>query len=578
MSTEIVDKNLRVLVVDDNEAIHADFRKILEKPGRTADALAAAAAELFGDFAPQAPVPTPVFEMESAFQGQEGLDFVQRAKAAGRPYAMAFVDVRMPPGWDGVETVVRMWQVQPDLQIVICTAYSDYSWDELFRKLGHSDRLVILKKPFDNIEVQQLATALTEKWRLTQQAQLKIEDLERRVQQRATELETTLEQLAHARKMEAVGQLAGGIAHDYNNILTATLMQLGLLATHPEATPAIRAGVDELEKMAQRSASLTRQLLTFSRRQVVQIKVFDLNESIDNLVKMLRRLLGEHIELTLAKSARPMWIEGDPGMVEQVVTNLCVNARDAMMPRGGRLSLATEEVTLDASAPAANPESRPGSFIRLTVEDTGCGMDAMTIEHIFEPFFTTKELGKGTGLGLATVYGIAKQHHGWVEVSSEPERGSRFRVYFPVAAKVVPLPAPTAPVDARRHTGCVLIVEDEETVRFIASRALQRSGYRVLEAIDGPDAIRLWSRHATEIDLLFSDMVMPNGLSGVDLARRFRAERPELKVVITSGYSMNLAKEGLPAGPDIAYLAKPYEVAGLTRLMHQTLEGEPRSA
>ncbi len=573
MSHEIIAKNPRVLVVDDSRAIHEDFRKILGKAERGGDALATAMADLFGSATAATTTRplTPTFEMDSAYQGAEGLACVTRARAEGRPYAVAFVDMRMPPGWGGIETVARMWDVQPDLQVVICTAYSDYSWDELFAKLGHSDRLLILKKPFDNIEAQQLATALTEKWRVTQLSQLKIEDLENRVRQRTAELETTMDQLAQARKMEAVGQLAGGVAHDYNNILTATLMQLGLLSSNPEATPSIKSAVKELEKMAQRSASLTRQLLTFSRQQVIEIKVVDLNEVIDNLLKMVRRLLGENIHLDFLRAAMPMWIEGDVGMIEQVVTNLCVNARDAMMPAGGRLTIATAQTVLGAAASAPNHDARPGTFVRLTVHDTGSGMDAATLAHIFEPFFTTKEVGKGTGLGLATVYGITKQHHGWTEVHSEPGKGSTFRIFLPVATHAEAAAPARDLVDLRHDGACILLVEDEQMVRYMVSRTLRKNGYRVLEAVDGESAIQVWAEHAEEIDLLFSDMVMPNGLTGLDLAKRFKEERPTLKVLITSGYSVDLTKTGIPDDRDITYLAKPYEVRSLTALVQQCL-------
>jgi signal transduction histidine kinase len=504
---------------------------------------------------------------------------VVRAREEGRPFALAFVDMRMPPGWGGIETVTRMWEVQPDLQVVICTAYSDYSWDELFKRLGRSDRLLILKKPFDNIEVQQLATALTEKWRVTQQARWKIEDLEKRVEERAAELEATLDQLAQSRKMEAIGQLAGGVAHDYNNILTATLIQLGLLSSNPEVTPSIRNSLRELEKMAHRAASLTRQLLTFSRQQVIEVKAIDLNELIDNLLKMLRHLLGENIRLDFQRGSQPMWIEGDCGMIEQVVTNLCVNARDAMMPRGGRLTIATVVVTLDSAASKANDLAKAGSFVRLTVTDTGSGMDAETLKRIFEPFFTTKQVGKGTGLGLATVFGITKQHQGWIDVRSAINEGSTFTIFLPLTCSGSAASTPQIPAgDLRNGSACILLVEDEQMVRQMVSRTLQKAGHRVLEAADGISAIKLWAKHRLEIDLLLSDMVMPNELTGLDLARRFKADRPELKVVITSGYSVDIAQSGIPAGQDIAYLGKPYEVRQLTAFIRNCLRNDAPAA
>ncbi len=571
--TAMVGRNPRILVVDDNVSIHEDFRKILGTGGPSQKTLEAAAAELFGLASPaqEAAGVAPTFDVHTASQGEEGLARVAAAKAAGQPYALAFVDVRMPPGWDGVETVEKMWEVQPDLQVVLCTAYSDYSWNDLVAKLGSSDRMLILKKPFNTIEVQQLATALTEKWRLTQQAQLKIDELEARVRARTAEVEATLEQLAQARKMEAVGQLAGGVAHDYNNILTATLMQLGMLANNPEATPSVKLAVDELEKMARRAAGLTRQLLTFSRRQVAQVKAIDLNEVIENLLKMLQRLLTENIELNYRRSPKPACIEGDVGMIEQVVTNLCVNARDAMMPRGGRLTITADHVTLAEAAVAENPEARSGTFVRLTVEDTGCGMDATTLQHIFEPFFTTKEIGQGTGLGLATVYGIVKQHSGWIEVRSGVDNGTAFRILLPASNRATtPAAAGGAASPSVRHE-CILVVEDESTVRSMVARTLTRGGYRVLEAADGEDAIRVWAEHAQEIDLLFSDMVMPSGITGLDLAKRFHATRPELKVIVTSGYSLDLSRAGLPGGTAVAYLAKPYEVSGLNALIRKSL-------
>jgi signal transduction histidine kinase/ActR/RegA family two-component response regulator len=396
-------------------------------------------------------------------------------------------------------------------------------------------------------------------------------ELEKRVAERTAQLEATLEKLAQARKMEAVGQLAGGVAHDYNNILTATLMQIGLLSISPDITPEMKSGIGQLELMAKRAANLTRRLLTFSRQQVVQMKVIDIEDVIDNLLKMLRSLLPENVELIRHRGGEPLWIEGDVGLVEQVVTNLCVNARDAMMPNGGRLTIGTARVTLGEGQASPNLEAKSGKFIRLTVADNGCGMDAGTLQHIFEPFFTTKEMG--TGLGLATVFGIAKQHRGWVEVQSDLGRGSSFQVYLPEAHREAPpAPQPPAPGIQKAHE-CILAVEDEDAVRTMAVRMLKRIGYRVLEAVDGEDAIRVWNEHKEGIDLLFSDMVMPKGLSGLDLANRFKAERPGLRVVITSGYSVNLTTESILNGPGYAFLAKPYQVDGLATALRKSLDG-----
>ncbi|MGA2693556.1 MAG: ATP-binding protein [Opitutaceae bacterium] len=394
-------------------------------------------------------------------------------------------------------------------------------------------------------------------------------ELEKRVTERTAQLEATLEQLAQSRKMEAMGQLAGGVAHDFNNVLTAMLMQIGLLSANPELSREVAGSVGQLEIMAKRAANLTRRLLTFSRQQVVQIRVIELDAVVENLLTMLRSLLPENIELIRRRPPEPLWIEGDSGLIEQVVTNLCVNSRDAMMPKGGRITIAIARVTLGEGAASANVDARPGVFVRLTVEDEGSGMDAATLQHIFEPFFTTKEMG--TGLGLATVYGIAKQHHGWIEVQSEVGRGSAFHVFLP-EVKAAKADAPAAAPEARKADGCILLVEDEGPVRIVAARILKKFGYRVLEAVDGEDAIRVWREHAGEIDLLFSDMVMPKGISGLDLGTRFKTERPDLKVVITSGYSVDLTSERVLSGPGVVFLAKPYFVDGLLKVLRECLE------
>lgn len=380
------------------------------------------------------------------------------------------------------------------------------------------------------------------------------------------------QQLVRASKMDAVGQLAGGVAHDYNNILTATLLQLELLLISDDITPEVRTALLELKKMANRSASLTRQLLAFSRQQVIQVQTVELNEVVTQLLRMLSRLLGENIRVSFQSTAELLWLDADVGMIEQVVTNLCINARDAMRPQGGLLTIATSRAILTDDLAAQNPEARPGNFVCLSVADTGCGMDAPTLQHIFEPFFTTKEVGKGTGLGLATVYGIAQQHHGWVEVQSDVGRGSTFRAYFPATVHD-PRPAPELVQSAApRGHETILVVEDEEMVRMMMTYALKKNGYRVLEAVDGVAALRLWEQHAKEIALVVSDMVMPNGYTGIDLATRFKRDRPDLKIIISSGYSVDLRQGGLPASLGIAYLPKPFDVRQLNTLVRECLD------
>jgi PAS domain S-box-containing protein len=378
--------------------------------------------------------------------------------------------------------------------------------------------------------------------------------------------------LRQAQKMEAMGQLAGGVAHDYNNILTSTLMHLELLLHEPGLPPQVQNSLHELEEEARRAVSLTRQLLMFSRRQIIQVKPVDLNEVLRNLLKMLRRVLGEQIRLEFRSDGCRRWIEADTGMVEQVVMNLCVNSRDAMMPAGGPLTIDTRLVELGPDAALVNPNARAGRFACLSVTDAGCGIDAAVMDRIFEPFFTTKAAGQGTGLGLATVYAIAKQHLGWVEVSSQVGKGTTFRVYFPeFAAAAAIMPETLNPQQLRGHE-TILVVEDEPAVRRMAVIGLQWFGYQVIEAANGPEAIGQWSRHHAEIDLLLTDMVMPEGMTGLDLAGRLREMRADLKVIISSGYSTEITKSGVPAGPGIAYLAKPYEVKVLVAAVRKCLD------
>ncbi len=408
-------RNHRILIVDDNPAIHEDFRKVLNGDLRPEAALLEAEEALFGPGT--APVVRADFELGSAFQGQEALEKVRQAVCETKLYAMAFVDVRMPPGWDGIETVKRLWEVDPELQVVICTAYSDYSWDEMLERLGSSDNLVILKKPFDNVEVLQLAYAFTRKWELKRQANLKLNELTRHVDARTAELEAANanlkremeervhaeRQLRQAQKMEAVGQLAAGVAHDFNNILTVIHGHASMLKMRLGEQGAHAKSISEITTSAERAANLVRQLLAFSRKQLLQFRNVEIGEVIRSVSSMLRQLVGEHIVLETECPPGLPPVFADRGMIEQLIVNLTVNARDAM-PRGGRIAVSSGLMKIEALKPDAHPEARTGTFVCLTVSDTGSGMDAETLSHLFEPFFTTKEVGKGSGLGLATVY------------------------------------------------------------------------------------------------------------------------------------------------------------------------------
>ncbi len=380
------------------------------------------------------------------------------------------------------------------------------------------------------------------------------------------------EQLRQAQKMEAVGQLAGGVAHDFNNILTATLMHLGLLQQSPHLTPGAKDSLKEVERETLRAANLTRQLLLFSRRQVAQVEPVEMNVLVNDLLKMLRRLLGENIEIVFEGSSDVIWVCADAGMMEQVVMNLCINARDAMS-QGGRLTLATAMVEIEAQPAKPNPDARPGSFVCLSVTDTGCGMDESVLGRIFEPFFTTKEVGKGTGLGLATVYGIVKQHQGWVEVESAVGQGSSFRVYLPAGKS--PLDSSAVSSDAEEIRGgseTILLVEDELPVRRLVAMCLRNLGYAVLEAGNGLEAMKVWEQHHQKIKLLFTDMLMPGNMTGLDLAERLKKEKASLKVISSSGYRANLAAFPLTAGQEITYLPKPYEPVALAKIVRRCLD------
>jgi two-component system, cell cycle sensor histidine kinase and response regulator CckA len=390
-------------------------------------------------------------------------------------------------------------------------------------------------------------------------------------------------QLRQAQKMEAIGQLAGGVAHDFNNILAATMLSLELLMMDASLSAETQLTLKELMAHAQRAAGLTRQLLLFSRRSVMQVQALDVNEVVEHLLKMLRRLIGEHIQLEWHAKSQLPHVMADAGMLEQVVMNLVVNARDAMA-KGGQLTLATDALELgpeQARQIQGFPAACPGRFVCLAVTDTGCGMDDTVLKRIFEPFFTTKEAGKGTGLGLATVYGIVGQHQGWVTVESQVGKGSSFRVYLPAAEKPVAEGAVAPKAEpARGGSETILLVEDDPAVRKTTRGFLRRWGYQVLEAEDGVKALSVWQAHQQQVDLLLTDMVMPAGISGLELAERLRATKPNLKVIISSGYSNELLQHGTAGLEGILYSPKPCPPAELAAILRRCLEApsaDPKS-
>jgi PAS domain S-box-containing protein len=378
-------------------------------------------------------------------------------------------------------------------------------------------------------------------------------------------------QLLQAQKMEAVGQLAGGIAHDFNNMLGAMILQLDVLRLTPDLpSEEVREIATESLASANRAADLTKQLLLFSRGQGLKEARYDANAILRGLHKLLRRMIHESVDLVLDLSGEPLWIQGDAGMIEQVVTNLCVNAQDAM-PHGGKLTVSTRMVTIDDASAHHRGAPRGGRFVCLRVTDNGDGIEPAILGRIFEPFFTTKPQGKGTGLGLATVHGIVAKHGGFVEVESRVGQGSTFCVYVPgepgTEGATEPRPQPN---EIRGGVEAILLVEDEEFVRRATVRSLRNLGYRVTEAVNGLDALRVWEREGGRFDLLLTDMVMPEGLSGLELCSRLRQLKENLKVLIVSGYSALDEASAFRHG--VGYLSKPFDKSTLAARLRECLD------
>jgi two-component system cell cycle sensor histidine kinase/response regulator CckA len=388
-----------------------------------------------------------------------------------------------------------------------------------------------------------------------------------------TEQRLLEEQLRQSQKMDAIGQLAGGVAHDFNNLLMVIQGNASLALMAEQPPHEVRAIFQDILAATERASALTGQLLAFSRRQPMQARELDVNTVVAEVGRMLERLIGEHITLRTQFTSEATLVHADTAMIEQVLLNLAVNARDAM-PHGGCLTLSTNIIS-GRDRPGGMPqEAHAEVFIRIDVSDTGTGIAADSLPHIFEPFFTTKEVGKGTGLGLATAFGIAQQHGGWLSVESEVGRGSTFSLFLPrhQSAQASASPALVTTPMFQRGSETILVVEDDATVRSIVLQVLNKQGYRIHQAVSGLSALELWEKVHGEVDLLLTDMVMPGGVTGHDLAQQLLAKKPGLKVIYTSGYSAEVFRGDFVLPERVAFLRKPYRAEELLTAVRHALD------
>jgi len=382
-------------------------------------------------------------------------------------------------------------------------------------------------------------------------------------------------QFRQAQKMEAIGQLAAGVAHDFNNILTVIQGHAGLLQSKEDANSPQGKSLGQIARATDRAAKLIRQLLMFSRKQVMQFKYLDLNDTLRSAIKMLERLVGEHVCIDFRPQTQIPAIRADASMLEQIAMNLLVNARDAM-PNGGEIAITTSLETVNRPPTPMDPESREGQFVCLAFRDNGTGMDTEILNRIFEPFFTTKAAGKGTGLGLSTVFGIVRQHNGWLEVESKSNHGSTFRCYFPACQQAAEKTDDTINTSLQNGRETILVAEDEDALREMVVQVLTIQGYHVLEATSGVHALEVWEQANRPVDLLLTDIVMPGGVMGSELAERLMHQFPKLKVIYMSGYSPGMAGKETALLEGRNFLSKPYSIGQLASAVRQCLDASAR--
>jgi len=553
-------RNPRILVVDDNQAIHDDFRKILCPVATASSALSKVETELFGKSTDASP--SGGFEIDSAYQGQEAWERVRKSIEKNQPYAVAFVDMRMPPGWDGIETTQKMWEVDPCLQVVICTAYSDHSWDEIIRRLGSSDRLLLLKKPFETVEILQLATALTEKWRLNRQVRCQMDHLEsmvgertkqlqvsnekltaeiaehlvskQRLQQALEDLRSAQDQVIQQERLRALGSMASGIAHDFNNSLLGILGLTELLLQRPENLEdkaKARRYLEMIDTTAKDAGKIVDRLREFYRfrDRGESTEAVNLNRVIDEAISLTKprwktQAEARNVFITVHQDLQEIpTVKGNLAELREVLTNLIFNAVDAM-PQGGKISIRTHG---------------DGDRVVLEISDTGVGMTDEIRRRCFEPFFTTKGT-HGSGLGLSMVHGILQRHQATVEIKSEVDKGSTFTIRLARQPDETPTSPPVKPTGAVQNLH-VLVVDDEPMVCDVISQYLIFDGHQVETAVGGKEGVEKFNND--EFDLVVVDRAMPD-MSGDQVASAIKSVDSTMPVVMLTGFGAMMEATG----------------------------------
>lgn len=580
----------RLLVVDDNLAIHEDFRKVLESASPNSQ-LRETEALLFGLTEPPLTGPARTFRLTFCSQGENGVKLVRDARDSGDRIAVAFVDVRMPPGINGIETARQIWEIDPDVQIVICTAFADFSWTEMASELGFPDRWVILKKPFDNVEVLQLAHALADKWSLRQQTKTHLTNLQRAVAARTADLESALDRLRgeidqrerseqerrelerkmeETQRLESLGVLAGGIAHDFNNLLTGVLVSASLARLDAKLGTELHRQLNVIEENSRRAAGLCEQMLTYAGRANVETQIVDVNALLRESLDLLRVSIPKDAEFNMSLFADLPTVSGDPSRLRQVFMNLVLNAAEALAGAPKRITLSSGVANLDDAALGrlAHPgTAKAGTFVFVEVRDSGSGMPPEVLHRIFEPFFTTKFAGRG--LGLCAVLGIVRSHAGGVDVTSELGRGTTVRVYLPAAGNAAKLSAKNAVPELQTNlAGTIVLADDEESVRCVAAAVLQRLGLTVLEARDGAEAIELGRSHSAPLTGLVLDLTMPR-MNGFAALASLREKQPHLPAILMTGFDATDAEVRARALEGVTILQKPFSLDQLVRAANE---------